>query len=102
MWWWNLKIETRKRATRLGTYFVSTLSAQGVEIQLPPSVQTGCLTYGPLDKHNVSRVTLAYDHRIMDGTLVARVLKRLECVLNESLVTELKAVTQSILTHRAA
>ncbi len=102
VWWWNLKIETRKRATRLGTYFVSTLSAQGVEIQLPPSVQTGCLTYGPLDKHNVSRVTLAYDHRIMDGTLVARVLKRLECVLNESLVTELKAVTQSILTHRAA
>jgi hypothetical protein len=38
----------------------------------------------------------------MDGTLVARVLKRLECVLNESLVTELKAVTQSTLTHRAA
>jgi hypothetical protein len=102
LWWWNLKIETRKRASRLGTYFVSTLSAQGVEIQLPPSVQTGCLTYGPLDKQNVSRVTLAYDHRIMDGTLVARVLKRLECVLNESLVTELKAVTQSTLTHRAA
>jgi len=102
LWWWNLKIETRKRASRLGTYFVSTLSAQGVEIQLPPSVQTGCLTYGPLDKQNVSRVTLPYDHRIMAGTLVARVLKRLECVLNESLVTELKAVTQSTLTHRAA
>lgn len=102
LWWWNLKIETRKRATRLGTYFVSTLSGQGVEIQLPPSVQTGCLTYGPLDQHNISRVTLAYDHRIMDGTVVARVLKRLERVLNETLVAELKLVTQATPDQRAA
>jgi hypothetical protein len=102
LWWWNLKIETRKRASRLGTYFVSTLSGQGVEIQLPPSVQTGCLTYGPLDQHHISRVTLAYDHRIMDGTVVARVLNRLELVLNESLVAELKLMTQATPNHRAA
>lgn len=102
LWWWNLKIETKKRASRLGTYFVSTLSGQGVEIQLPPSVQTGCLTYGPLDKNNIARVTLAYDHRIMDGTLVARVLKRLEYVLNESMVAELKMTDQSTQISNAA
>jgi pyruvate/2-oxoglutarate dehydrogenase complex dihydrolipoamide acyltransferase (E2) component len=78
------------------------LSGQGVEIQLPPSVQTGCLTYGPLDQHHISRVTLAYDHRIMDGTVVARVLNRLELVLNESLVAELKLMTQATPNHRAA
>lgn len=94
IWWWNLKIETKKRATRLGTYFVSTLSGLGAEIQLPPSVQTGCLTYGPLDENNVARVTLAYDHRIMDGALVAEVLRRLECALNESMTAELRTLNQ--------
>lgn len=94
LWWWNLKIETRKRAKRLGTFFVSTLSGLGAEIQLPPSVQTGCLTYGPLDEDNVARVTLAYDHRIMDGALVAQVLKRIESVLNETLVAELQVLNQ--------
>ena len=102
VWWWNLKIETAKRAKRLGTFFVSTLSGLGAEIQLPPSVQTGCLTYGPLNENNVARVTLAYDHRIMDGALVAQVLKRLETVLNESLVAELKALNQAKPVPQAA
>jgi hypothetical protein len=102
VWWWNLKIETAKRAKRLGTFFVSTLSGLGAEIQLPPSVQTGCLTYGPLNENNVARVTLAYDHRIMDGALVAQVLKRLENVLNESLVEELKAMNQAQPVPQAA
>lgn len=102
VWWWNLKIETRKRAKRLGTFFVSTLSGLGAEIQLPPSVQTGCLTYGPLDDHNVARVTLAYDHRIMDGALVARILQRLEGTLNETLTAELQSLNQSEAKSQAA
>lgn len=102
IWWWNLKIETKKRAKRLGTFFVSTLSGLGAEIQLPPSVQTGCLTYGPLDENNVARVTLAYDHRIMDGALVARVLQRLESVLNELLLAELQTLNQPTSTAHAA
>jgi hypothetical protein len=95
VWWWNLKIETKKRATRLGTFFLSTLSGQGVEIQLPPSVQTGCLTYGPLNENQTARVTLAYDHRIMDGMLVATILQRLETVLNKTLAAELRALRAS-------
>lgn len=92
IWWWNLNVETRKRATRIGTFFLSTLSGLGAEIQLPPSVQTGCLTYGPLDESGVARVTLAYDHRIMDGALVAQILQRLEQTLNETLAAELLAM----------
>jgi hypothetical protein len=38
----------------------------------------------------------------MDGTVVARVLKRLERVLNETLVAELKLVTQATPDQRAA
>ena len=54
-----------------------------------PAIQTGCLTYGPLNSQGRSRVTLAYDHRVMDGALVAGILKRLEEVLLETLRPEL-------------
>lgn len=91
IWGWNLNIETRNRAERMGTFFLSTLASRGAEIQLPPSIQTGCLTFGPLDDLHTLRVTLAYDHRIMDGALVAGVLQRLELTLNESLLAELTA-----------
>ncbi len=102
VWWWNLNVETRKRATRVGTFFLSTLASRGAEIQLPPSVQTGCLTYGPLDENQVARVTLAYDHRVMDGALVAEILQRLESTLNETLVQELKTIGRSNAGEKAA
>ncbi len=102
IWWWNLNVETRKRATRIGTFFLSTLAGLGAEIQLPPSVQTGCLTYGPLDDNGTVRVTLAYDHRIMDGALVARILNSLEETLNQCLVAELSSLNNSAVVSKAA
>ncbi|RLS39359.1 MAG: hypothetical protein DWH78_05110 [Planctomycetota bacterium] len=102
IWWWNLNVETKKRATRVGTFFLSTLAGLGAEIQLPPSVQTGCLTYGPLDENGVARVTLAYDHRLMDGALVAGILDRLEKTLNQTIAAELKAIHIDAADHRAA
>ncbi len=89
VWWWNLNMATAGRARRIGTFFLSTLSGRGVEIQLPPSVHTGCLTYGPLDAANCCRVTLAYDHRIMDGVLIADALQKLEHRLNHECAAEL-------------
>jgi pyruvate/2-oxoglutarate dehydrogenase complex dihydrolipoamide acyltransferase (E2) component len=73
-----------------------------VEIQLPPSVQTGCLTYGPLDEHGEARVTLAYDHRVMDGALVADILHKLERTLTESLVSELITIRTQAACGKAA
>ncbi len=102
IWWWNLNVETRKRATRIGTFLVSTLAGLGAEIQLPPSVQTGCLTYGPLEENGTARVTLAYDHRIMDGALVARILNTLEETLNQCLVAELASLNNSADTGKVA
>lgn len=102
IWWWNLNVETKKRATRVGTFFLSTLASRGVEIQLPPSVQTGCLTYGPLDERGEARVTLAYDHRVMDGALVADILHRLERTLTESLVSELITIRTQASCGKAA
>lgn len=102
IWWWNLHVETKKRATRVGTFFLSTLAGLGAEIQLPPSVQTGCLTYGPLDENGVARVTLAYDHRLMDGALVAGILDQLEKTLNQTMAAELQSILTAAQGHRAA
>lgn len=92
VWWWNLNISARGRARWLGTCFLSTLSGRGVEIQLPPSIHTACLTYGPVDEDGECRVTLAYDHRVMDGMRAAEVLLRLEQILVEVIVGELGAI----------
>ena len=69
----------------------STLAGRGAEIRLPPSIQTACLTYGPLDEQGICRVTLAYDHRIMDGVLAATILERLEQLLLTEIRTELQS-----------
>ena len=89
IWWCNLNIATASRAKRLGTFILSTLAGRGAEIQMPPSIHTGCLTFGPLDENGKARVTLAYDHRIMDGALVAEILQRLEQTRNSAMVNEL-------------
>ena len=88
IWGWNLRVCKQRRAERLGTFFLSTLSGQGVEIQVPPSIQTGCLTYGPLGSEGTTRVTIAYDHRVMDGAYVASCLTSLESILSETLRQE--------------
>ena len=91
IWWWNMHLAGPARARRLGTFFLSTLAGRGAEIRLPPSIQTACLTYGPLDEQGICRVTLAYDHRIMDGVLAATILERLE----QLLLTEIRSELQS-------
>lgn len=90
VWWWNLNVSPKSRARRLGTCFLSTLAGRGAEIQLPPSVHTACFTYGPLDEHGRCRVTLAYDHRIMDGARAAAILERMEKILTHTIGGELR------------
>lgn len=94
-WGWNFHVAKAGRSERLGTFFLSTLSGKGAEIQSPPSIQTGCLTYGPLDEQGYSRVTIAYDHRVMDGALVADALQCLEEILNTSIRQELQQLAES-------
>ena len=88
----NSNIATAGRAKHLGTFFLSTLAGRGAEIQVPPSIHTGCLTFGPLDEYGRCRVTIAYDHRVMDGAMVAAILQTLESVLNEEIRAELQQI----------
>ncbi len=92
LWWWTMNIALSKRAHRLGTFFLTTLAGKGVEIQDPPAYFTSNLTYGPLDDQNRCRVTLSYDHRLMDGSMVADCLAELEAVLNGAIAVELQEI----------
>ena len=92
IWWWNIHVATARRADRLGTFLVSTLSGKRAEIQIPPSIHTGCLTFGPVDNNGECRVTLAYDHRVMDGALVADALELLEVTLTRQISAELQEI----------
>ena len=101
-WWWTLNASGAKRAKRVGTFFLTTIAAQGAEIQHPPAFLTGNLTYGPLDEHNRCRVTLAYDHRLLDGLTVAGCLADLEAALNGPIADELEQLKSAGAVRREA
>ena len=93
IWWWNLNLAGEKRSTRLGTFGLTTVSSRGVEIQHPPGVMTSVLTFGPIHSDGCSRVTVSYDHRLMDGAFVAERLEELESELSGPVREELLALT---------
>jgi hypothetical protein len=97
IWWWLLNVAGWKRAKLIGTFFLTTLSGKGVEIQDPPSFHTSNLTYGPLDEHGCCRVTFSYDHRLMDGAYVADCLIEWEAALNGEIAQELEQLIAAAL-----
>lgn len=92
LFWWTLNVSVANRAKRIGTFFFTTLAGKKVEIQDPPAYFTSNLTYGPLDEQNRCRVTLSYDHRLMDGSTVADCLIELEAELNGAIADELQSM----------
>ena len=95
LWWWTFNIAVAKRAHRSGTFFLTTLAGKGVEIQDPPAFLTTNLTYGPMDERHRCRVTMSFDHRLMDGSFVADCLNELDQVFHGPIAEELKAIISS-------
>jgi hypothetical protein len=90
MWWIALNVMSRKRANFCGTYGVSAYSGLGAASLHPLSVLTSVLTYGVIDADGAVDVRIIYDHRVMDGSTVARALADLERVLRNEIVSELR------------
>lgn len=103
IWWWNLNVSGEKRAKRLGTFLLTTLAGRGAEIPHPPGFLTSTLTYGPTDEDGSTRVSLVYDHRLMDGAFIAERLAELEEELTGNVLAELQGlVGDRSSTNRAA
>jgi hypothetical protein len=86
-WWLGLNIG-RQRAGYFGTYAISVLGGQGVEVVYAVSPWTMLLSYGPIAPDGRVTVTASFDHRVMDGAVIARLFERLQAVLEGEIAGE--------------
>jgi hypothetical protein len=89
-WWWGLNGYGPRRASKFGTFGISVYSGLGAESLHPISPLTTLLSYGNISPQGDVTVRLIYDHRVMDGSTIARALVRLDEVLNTEILEELK------------
>lgn len=88
---WNMRSASVKRATRLGTFSLSTLAGFQAVNRFHPTICTTSLSYGPLEADGRCLVTLIADHRVIDGATAARALEWLEQALRLDILPELVA-----------
>jgi hypothetical protein len=85
VWWLGLNFSGYKRARNFGTFGVSVYSGLGAEALHPLSPITTTLTYGVIAEDGTVDVRVVYDHRVLDGAIVARALADLEIVLTRQI-----------------
>lgn len=83
----------RQRPNYFGTFSVSVYASLGAESFNPLSPLTTHLNYGPIGDDGTVDVRILYDHRVMDGAVVARALARYEAILNGPVADELRLVS---------
>jgi len=89
-WWLGLNVG-RMAANNFGSFGVTSVSAYGPgELQ---ALSTGpfLLSYGVASPDGRIDVILRWDHRVTDAAIIARVLTRLEQVLNTEISAEILA-----------
>lgn len=102
VWWLRMNVSPSKRIKRLGTFALTSVARHGVTIVDPKAPVTSTLTYGPFDEDGRCVVTIAYDHRVMDGKEIARILVRLEQVLQTTIAEELRSLSVPSSAQHAA
>lgn len=94
-WWISLHWIGEKRAKRLGTFGLSVYSGLGASSTHPLSPLSYLINYGVIDERGRITVRLIYDHRIVDGALIARALATMESILTGPIVDELESLHES-------
>jgi hypothetical protein len=88
-WWSALNLFGRRRCHNFGTFSLTSVAAQGAGLLRVIPLLTSALHYGLFDEHGRLDVRITWDHRVLDGATIARVLTDLETVLNRDIVREL-------------
>ncbi len=92
---WTFALNVPKgRRYAFGTYAVSSVGQWKTDLGTTRSPVPCLLSYGPMDTEGNVNVRLNIDHRILDGGLAARVVARLEEVLNSSILKELRELAK--------
>lgn len=89
---WNMNGRSAKRASRIGTFSLSTLAGLGASNRFHPTLCTTSLSYTPLEADGRCTATIIADHRVLDGVAVARALQWLEQALQTDITAELIAL----------
>jgi hypothetical protein len=92
--WRVLWLSGHRRARRVGTFVISSLGNYGVEQQHPLTALSTYFTFGPIAADGAVTLKVIYDHRVMDGRTVARILVRLEEVLNGAVLDEVRGLAR--------
>jgi hypothetical protein len=88
-WWAALNGFGRRRCHNFGTFGISSVASQGAGLlQLCPLL-TSTLHYGLFDEQGRIEVRVTWDHRVLDGATIARILADMEAILNREIVREL-------------
>jgi hypothetical protein len=93
MMWLGLNL-ARTRPWQFGTFGLTVYSSLGAESLHPISPLTTTLTYGVIGKNGRVNVRLIYDHRVIDGSTVARALCELEEELNGAILAEVQGMAK--------
>jgi hypothetical protein len=88
--WSALHASGRQRIYRFGTFGVTNYGQWGAESLRPISPTATILSLGPISDHGKAVVKVVYDHRVLDGAVVARCLSELEEILNTEIIGELE------------
>lgn len=89
LWWIALNIGPL-RPGYFGTFCITTLAGDGATITNVVNPLSAALSYGPFSADGELDMVFSFDHRVFDGALVARALARLEAVLLDAILDEVR------------
>jgi hypothetical protein len=81
----------RQRANYFGTFSVTAVSFLGADALHLPNPTTSLLTFGVFGSDGRVPVRITMDHRVFDGLEIAKIMARLEAILNGPILEELRS-----------
>jgi hypothetical protein len=93
---WSVGLNFGQRGNWFGNFGVTSVAAFGPGELHALSPGPYVLSFGVLEPDQSIQVVIRWDHRIADGAMVAKVMTRLEQVLNGEIAAELRGNRQQI------
>ena len=90
IWNYGLYLSGYCKAKNFGTFSVSSVSQSNANTINLLTPLTSALNYGPISTTGDCTIRLTFDHRVMDGLTVAKVLSFIEESINSSIWEEVK------------
>jgi hypothetical protein len=92
MWWCTLNMSGSGRVHNLGTFGMSLSRIQGADLTYHIAPVTTILGCDPVAENGRPRITLTFDHRVLDGWPAGTVLMELEACLRGPILEEVKGI----------